>query len=272
MHPLWLTGTNLGKFLAPLQEVGLNALEFLLDPGQREWEQFPPLMKACAEKGFYLSFHFPYRQAYSLEGFRDNQQAPSRTELASLLSLAQDLGASTGNPAVVVVHGAKSKTCPRQDLYADTLAFMQWALDGFPQLLFAMENLGPAAAGEVKVGDTRPEVLDLVQSLASPRVGICWDLGHDALHHRSDLPSSQWLVKVIHAHIHDINATGLDHFPLVYDCVPFKSWLPTIATNHLPGAICLEIKGDQLQGWGIDKISQSLIDSVRLVKELTDES
>lgn len=272
MHPLWLTGISLEDFLAPLQDAGLNALEFLLDAHQQEWEQFKPLMTACSDKGLYLSFHFPYSKSYSLDGFNEKKQTPSLEELASILALAQEFSVSAECPAVVVVHGAKSKTSPREQLYTDTLAFLRWALEGFPQLMFALENLGPAAAGEIKIADTRQEVLALLQDLADPRVGICWDLGHDALHHRPDLPSSQWLKKVIHVHLHDINAAGLDHFPLVYDRVPYKAWLPHIQPNHIPGSVCLEIKGNQLRDWGIDMINRSLIESICWIKELIDES
>lgn len=271
MHPLWLTGTSLKEFLAPLQDAGLTAMEFLLDAHQREWDQFKPLMTACADMGLYLSFHFPYSQPYSLDGFNEKKQVPSIGELTALLSLAQEYCVSADTIPVIVVHGAKSKTSSRARLYADTLAFMRWALDKFPQLLFAMENLGPAAAGEIKIADTRQEVLALTQDLADPRVGICWDLGHDALHHRSDLPSSQWLAKVFHVHIHDINPAGLDHFPLVYDQVPYKAWLPYIHSSHIPGSVCLEIKGNQLRGWKIDRINRSLIESIHWIKELLDE-
>lgn len=271
MHPLWLRSTNLKDFLAPLQAAGLNAFEFLLDPGDSQWSQFAPLMKSSADMGFYLSFHFPYRQAYSLQGFRENTQVVSRNELASLLSLTQDLGKATGHTPVIVVHAAKSKSASRQQLFNDTLAFMQWAVEGFPGLYFAIENLGPAATGELKLGDTREEVFDLVVKTGSPQVGICWDLGHDKLHNRLKTPPISWLEKVIHLHVHDVDSGGVDHYPLVYNNVPYRAWLPIFSSRQLPGSVCLEIKGHQLKGWGINKITQSLVDSVNLVRELVDE-
>lgn len=265
MHPLWLTGADLTGFLSPLVNAGLGGLEFLLDRQQRNWEGFAPLMEACAGQGLALSYHAPYSSTYTLAGFSASRRAEVETLFTPLFQIAQRFPNPDTDQAVVVVHGAKSRSSNRQDLYADTLAFLNWSARLFPRLVFALENLGPAAEGEIKIGDTRAEVLDMVCNAASPRVGICWDLGHDALHKRRELPPAEWLEKVVHVHVHDLDEAGLDHYPLGFGRVSYQHWLPALADAGWSGTVCLEVKGDQLGGWGLDRINRSLIRSIEMI-------
>ncbi len=267
LHPRWVQGTTPAEFLAPLIEAGLRAVEFELHPNQPYWSGFEPLMGACQKMGLRLCFHAPYRPPYAIEGFSGEGTAAIKELFTPMLSLAQRWAEAQGNLAPVVIHPAKSSQASRAALNADTHGFLAWALEAFPGLLLALENMGPPAPGELKAGDTRENVLVLVEGLPHHRLGICWDLGHDALWGRSAPPDAAWLKRVVHAHVHDLDESGQDHYPLVFGRVPACDWLHSLAQVGMHGAAVLEIKGGQLRTWDMARINQAIRDSLTAIRE-----
>lgn len=256
MHPLWAFGEALAGFLEPLQAAGLSALEFELWPNDPDWLRLPLLMEDCRRLGFVLCFHAPYRQPYAITGFAGQEQAAVEAAYAPILDIAARFG-----PTTVVIHGAHSTTRPHERLYADTVAFLEWALARYPSLVFALENLTPNPR-RVKIGVERAEVLRIVEEIGNSRLGICWDMGHDVLAGRRNAPDEAWLQHVCHVHVHDIDEQGVDHYPLIYGRVPYQTWLPALVRAGFAGVVTLEIKGTQLVGLGIERVQQMLVESI----------
>jgi len=267
IFPRWVTGSTLETFLAPLKKAGLSALEFLLDEHDPEWKAFEPLMEEGASQGYRLCFHAPFRAPYALAGFKEGDRDTIIASYRPMLSIAQSWGVRLGDLATVVLHSAHSDHLERVALFADTVSFLQWALSEFDHLRIAVENLGPSSDADVKVGDTREEVLAVVKAVDHPRVGICWDLGHDCLHHRSHLPGEEWMRRVVHVHAHDLDAAGIDHYPLIFGNCPCREWLQALARIGMHGAATLEIKGTQMKGWPPERVTAALVDSVAALKE-----
>ena len=267
IHPRWAAGSTLETFLAPLKKAGLSALEFALEGHDRDWKEFEPLMEESASLGYRLCFHAPFRAPYTLAGFKVDDRESIIALYQPMLAIAQSWALRQGGMATVVLHSAHSDHSNRATLYADTLSFLDWALQEFDHLRFAVENLGPSDGTDIKVGDTREEVLALVETLDQSRLGICWDFGHDCLHHRSQLPGKEWLARVVHVHVHDLDAAGLDHYPLVFGNCPYQEWLQALARCGMQGVATLEVKGGQLKGWPLERMAQTLIDSIAAVKE-----
>lgn len=266
MHPLWLAGSTLEGFLDPLVAVGLRSVEFELDPHQTHWSGFEPLIAACHSFGLRLCFHAPYRPPFSLEGFSGDRRNGIVGMFSPMLTLAQTWSAIQGGLAPVVVHPARSKRASCPSLVDDTRLFLVWAIERFPGLQLALENTGPAAQGEVKVGDSRQGVYQLVAEIDHPRLGLCWDLGHDALHHRAEPPDLEWVARVAHVHVHDLDENGLDHYPLVYGRVPVCDWLLLLKAAGMRGTITLELKGNQLAAWEPSRINRALSVSLAAIR------
>jgi len=262
MHPYWAMGDALAGFLAPLRAAGLRALEFGLDTNEGGWPSTVPLIENCQRLGFALSFHAPYLPPYTIAGFAGHERAKIEADYAPMLDIAARFG-----PATVVVHGAQSETRSQDEVYADTLAFFQWALERYPSLTFALENLN-AVPGRARIGPDRAELLRLVQEIGDPQLGLCWDMGHDAQSGVRDTPQDAWLRHVCHVHVHDINGQGLDHFPLLYGRVPYQTWLPVLAAAGFGGIATLEIKGRQLSEMRIDWIIKVLVASIGEIQQL----
>jgi sugar phosphate isomerase/epimerase len=267
IHPRWAAGSTLENFLAPLKAAGLSALEFALEGHDLDWNTFQPLMEEGASLGYRLCFHAPFRAPYTLAGFSMDNRDSIIAAYRPMLAIAQSWGMRQGSPVTAVLHSAHSDHAERAALYADTLAFLEWALPEYDQVRIAVENLGPSKGSDVKVGDTREEVLSLVKMFDHPRVGICWDFGHDCLHHRSHLPSEEWLRRVVHVHAHDLDAAGLDHYPLILGNCPYREWLQALVRCGMQGVATLEIKGGQMKDWPFERVNQALVDSIKGLKE-----
>jgi len=265
MHPRWACGEALPGFLEPLREAGLQALEFELWDGDPDWPRILPLMEDCRRLGFKLSFHAPYRGAYNVVGFAGER----REELAAASAPLLDVAARFA-PAPVVVHGARSETQPRESLYTDTVAFLEWALARYPLLTLALENLGPNPHW-TKIGETRAEILRIVEELGDPRLGLCWDMGHDVLAGRLSVPDEAFLQHVIHVHLHDVDESGKDHYPLLYGRVPYRTWVPLLAQRGFEGIVTLELKGGQLAHLEFEQVKQLLAASVMETTSLLGE-
>ena len=267
IHPRWAVGSTLEAFLEPLKNAGLSALEFALEGYDPDWKAFEPLMEEGASLGYRLCFHAPFRAPYTLAGFKEDNRDAIIASYWPMLAIAQSWAKRQGGLATVVLHSAHSDHLERALLYADTLAFLEWVLPEFDRLKIAVENLGPSKGADIKVGDTREEVLSLVRAINHPHVGICWDFGHDCLHHRSNLPSEEWLRRVVHVHAHDLDSAGLDHYPLTLGTCPYREWLQALARCGMQGTATLEIKGGQLKDWSLAKVNQALVDSIKGLKE-----
>ncbi len=268
MHPLWLTGGDLESFIGPLRENGLRSLEFEIDSNLSGWEQFEPLMEDCSKIGMEICFHAPYRSPFSLRGFRGNRRSEIIDVNKPLWLLADSWAKRNHFRTEIVLHGASSKQANIAELREDTRAFIIYALEAFPNLTIALENLDIAKPGVTKFGERREDVLALVTEIDHPRLGICWDTGHDIRQGVSEDPPKEWLDRVVHVHVHDIDDSGEDHFPLVFGKVPNERWIQRLMEAGMDGTITLELKGGHLAGWGLEKFSDALIDSLKTINEV----
>lgn len=267
MHPRWVGQEGLEAFLAPLRDAGLSTLEFELDSNLEMWDETKKLIEKCFDLGMDLCFHAPYRLPHRFIGFSGNKKTEIVRDYQPLLDIARDWAKRSGGQKTVVFHGARGEKEEHSQLYTDTHAFCQWLLESYPDLRFALENNNPTETDVIKIGVTREEVLELVSDFNSPRLGICWDMGHDYLAHRDDKLAPEWLERIIHVHVHDVDAQENDHFPLVYGKVPHAKWLGALHQVGMKGIVTLELKGGNLKGWQPDEISKALTASIKSIAE-----
>lgn len=121
------------------------------------------------------------------------------------IEYAARIAEETG-PTILVVHGAKGNR-PREELRWDTTAFLAWIVEEFPGLCPSIELLVREEQAN-KIGDNKAELVEIVSGLSSPRVGICWDLGHDARNGSVAAPPG-FIALVRHVHLHDIAAKAI---------------------------------------------------------------
>ena len=263
MHPRWARAEELEAFIAPMCRSGLSSLEFELDDRQENWPDFAPLMEAAFQMGLGLSFHAPYRPPYRLAGFAGQEHSRIQDDYRPALAIAETWARRSSVCRTVVIHAAVAKEpAARKPLIEDTLAFLAWVLEEFPDLQLALENNHPARPGEVKVGVEPEDVLSMLTALDTPRLGACWDLGHDYLRQKGTVPTQEWLSRVVHIHVHDVDENGEDHFPLIFGRVPYEHWLGAWKAVTKGGGVVLELKGKHLQNWSQSQIAEALETSI----------
>lgn len=268
MHPRWLTGSTLDSFLNPLREHGLRSLEFEVDSHLKDWRKFEPLMEECKKQGMEICFHAPYRPPFSLSGFQKDRREEIIKTSAPMWSLANAWAEKNEHQTEMVIHGASAKNGDAEALRNDTRGFIIWALENFPNLTIALENPDIARNDFTKFGGgKRNEILALVKEIGDPRLGICWDTGHDVRHGIHHDPPREWLEHVCHVHVHELDDHGDDHYPLVYHNVPNEHWLRLLMKSGMTGTITLELKGGNLLGWRKIDIDQALVHSLKKINE-----
>jgi sugar phosphate isomerase/epimerase len=239
MHPKWLGDGTAEDFLLPLKGLGLNVLEFTLNLVSPDWPEMRSLIEEGRWLGFGVTFHAPYKDPHNPAGFssgeRDKVERLYRPALAYAARVAEEAG-----PTTLVVHGAKGNG-PREELRRDTRAFLGWIVEEFANLRPCIELLVKEERAN-KIGDNKGELVGIVSCLDSPRVGICWDLGHDARNGSLPAPPG-FITSVRHVHLHDISPDGEDHCPLIFGKVPYEERLRQLVRADYKGAVILEVDG-----------------------------
>ena len=133
-------------------------------------------------------------------------------------------GIETGVAVQAVIHGHRSSMFPRveeawdrtvQDLRTLCHLLEQGESSMVPTLELCREKDGGP------VGVTFDEILELVEEIDSPSLGICWDLGHGLsnvlVHGHEEFPPEDFLAGVTHTHIHGVLPNGRTHGPIGRD-------------------------------------------------------
>ncbi len=267
MHPRWaqIGGGGFQAFLEPLQAAGLTALEFELDSRLDLWQGFEPMMDHVVSMGYDLSFHAPYRLPHTLVGFAGKSRQTIIDDYRPMLDIVRRYTQTMGTAKTIVIHGARANTGERPALLADTKSFIEWLLNEYPGLNFALENNNPTEPEILRVCETRSEVLEIVRSFNNPRLGICWDMGHDYLGHQQEEVTVPWLKHIRHVHLHDVDEHGIDHFPLIYGRVPHPAWLAALKKVNMNGIVVLELKGWLLKDYTFKEVMKYLTDSIAMI-------
>lgn len=263
LHPKWLSNSTRESFLAPLKAAGMSVLEFTLHPGTEDWQAMRALAEECVGAGYRCHFHAPYQVPFTLAGFSTSQRAAIQEMYAPALELVEQLAGEQHSAPALVVHGATAEA-PRSELRRDTEAFLAWALAETYSARLMLEILPPKPPF-TRVGESRDELLDVVRQMNEPRLGICWDLGHDYLLGYRELPSDDFTRAVRHVHVHDVDGAGVDHFPLICGNVPWQADLRALACVGFEGAVILEVNGYHAQA--VERLHERLAESFTAMSE-----
>ncbi len=92
-------------------------------------------------------------------------------------------------------------------------------------------------------------------------------MGHDAVSKTPVELTPEWLSKVIHVHIHDVDENGLDHYPLVLGNIPYQDWLTQLKQAGMQGIVVLELKGERMKNWTLERVMAALTDSFSAISQ-----
>jgi sugar phosphate isomerase/epimerase len=258
--PRWwdLDLAQLDAYLARLRSWGATSAELVLHHGpadeqtarvhivQTDWSE---VIRRFHAAGLICHVHAPLTPPFSLRRWHTERHDLQRLYLP-ILAAADQIAQHQGSTCVVVVHGANLPEAGEAANATVTIQFLDWAASHcereLPGVMLALE-LRRARAAAPMLDASRTGIVSLVERVASQKIGICWDLGHDWENRLTEqnwqpIPSPAFLSRVIHVHAHDAGPDGAVHYPLVTHRVPIDEHVAALRAYGFAGAITLEIR------------------------------
>jgi sugar phosphate isomerase/epimerase len=260
--PRWYRGTvsGLTAYLSDLRAWGAGAAELVLHHGpateqfrfvhvvEQDWNATFAQYHA---RGIACHAHASLAPGFRLEGWHTDARFV-QAQYTPLLAFCARMAQAQGRAVTMVTHGAGDTKATMQANQDATRGFLQWAEGEILRfgggMRIAIELLRARGAGDVHAASGRERALALVRDCDPALVGICWDMEHDWFNGLRDpswtpRPPDAFLDRVIHAHVHDANgATLANHYPLVFNTVPYDSMIPLLVAHGYDGPLILEIR------------------------------
>lgn len=260
--PRWYRGTvsGLAAYLSHLRVWGAGAAELVLHHGpaseqirfvhviEQDWNATFAQYHA---RGIACHAHASLAPGFRLDGWHADA-ASVRAHYVPLLAFCARMAQAQGRAVTMVVHGAGDTRATLASNQDATRRFLAWAEHAIPRLgggvRIAVELLRARGVGDVHASSGRARVMDLVRDSDPALVGICWDMEHDWFNGLRDpawtpRPPGEFLDRVIHAHVHDANGeTHANHFPLIFNTVPYDAMIPLLIAHGYDGPFILEIR------------------------------
>lgn len=265
----WLNGRDIFAVISPLVRKGLTVLEIHLEPRFPEIsDHIEFLCDSASQAGLGLCFHAPYLDPPFMYGFSTTGRNTLETGWALVLEFINRYSSVNDIRTEMVLHGSHGPNAHMDALLKDTVEIAAWILDNCPELTIGIENLPtPRNPSElVKFGEDRDSVLKAVNMIDHPRCGITWDMGHCVRNNVLETPEDSWIQRVVHVHVHDVDAARQDHWPLMTESTPYQSWIQALAKAGFSGTITAELNRNLYGSWSQETIDEYLISSIEKIK------
>jgi sugar phosphate isomerase/epimerase len=260
--PRWYRGTvsGLSAYVGQLRAWGAGAAELVLHHGpaseqmrfvhviEQDWNATFAQYHA---RGIACHAHASLAPAFRLERWHDHA-ASVQVHYTPLLAACARMAQAQGQAVTMVLHGAGDTTATLRANQEATRGFLQWAQGEIVRLgggvRIAVELLRARGVGDVHASSGRARVMALVRDCDPAMVGICWDMEHDWFNGLHDpawtpRPPDAFLDRVVHAHVHDANGETLaNHYPLVFNTVPYDGMVSLLVEHGYDGPLILEIR------------------------------
>lgn len=253
------------ELVAALKEQGVRSYELRKLPrvlDKDAYDKCNAYVQQIWDMGLEITIHGELPGDASGERFVD--EYPTMAYILQHFQTYQDKLVVTVHAHQVKMKDAGDADVNVDELKADTIAQLKrWtdmvAAEGLP-IYFALEN-NRSKDGAIDPGNSCRTVTEMVTAVNSPHLGICWDVGHFYSNLLNDrelgvppgeslaLPSSEFLSKVCHTHIHSLNKTnGRTHFPLTdkYE-LPLEQYVKALQQHGYDGAYNLELSFDRYE-------------------------
>lgn len=268
---------NLEELLFFLKSKNVKVIEIRKLVRSNDSQPFQEKIKLIWEMGFELSVHGDIAGNFSGNSFIDIY--PSLEFIISNLEKYQ-------KNLIIPIHAyqANSDNGNVKKLNQDTIEVLgNWAYiietEKLPIYLALENNRNKKTI--VDPGNSTESVINMVNEINHPHVGICWDMGHyysnliqktDTKSRPTDLirvlPSNSFLEKVFHTHIHGINILGRTHFPLTdFNSLPLENYCETLQEGGYDGIYNLELS---ISRWSKEKkLKTEIISTINRLNNLS---
>lgn len=229
-------------------ENNVKSIEISPDVDVLPANRYKKIIKLASDNSFEVNYHIPYfaNKLYETNYFTNNKNE-SISAYEKFLSLVESFQHFLHNKPVIVVHGAKytNQNEAPECLYA-TLSFIDWMLNTIESKNLNL-NLGIETLGfkeERSIGDTRSDILYIVDNFKTEKLGICWDMCHDALNHYPENPQidKSFLKNIVYSHIHGTDLSRkISHISLAKSNINYTNQIKSLIEAQYKGIVNLEL-------------------------------
>ncbi len=258
--PRWYDAPDRGfeAYLDHLVEWGATSAEIVLHHGPYDERtarvhvldpEWLSTVRTYQERGIAVQIHVSLDARFATARWSDDRQGLT-SEFEPIIELAEEI-AELQERLAVVIHGAsdpQASVSQNEDTTAGLLDWLATAITTRTLPAFAALELGAFKPDrETAAARSRASVMSVVTKVDSDRAGICWDLAHDYENAANEPrwtvdPAEDFLRRVVHVHVHDVDDDGLAHYPLLLGSVPFREQLEALTRlGHLP-SMTMEVR------------------------------
>lgn len=253
--------------LPALREAGIQFIEL-----RSVVEKIPTdLVKTAADhvwdNGLLLTAHGTLPRNFEKRSPRELDPA--------FLNLAEYFAKRQSGVLIITVHAYGGKRGKSNLFKEETIAISAKMCDWMDELglpvKFSLELNRSKGLHDASV--TYRGVLEMVNAIGHPRMGICWDLGHSfantirGVHH--ELPPQFFMQRVNHVHIHDISRSGT-HSSLTCSKIPLRNMLTCMRDHDYDGILNLELNHSKL-GETAEEQRAEVYASIKMLREAVAE-
>lgn len=278
-HHIYLAQNNsLDLFLEKLKNGGVTSIEIrkldrVID--EETYHAYNQSIQKIWDMGLTITIHGDLTG--DLEGSSFKEIYPSMTYILENYAKYQD-------QLVITLHALSEKNQPNhasvEELKQNTIdRLSDWTkvieAEKLP-IYLALEN-NRSKEKAIDPGNSCKVVVEMVEAVNNPHVGICWDMGHlysnliegkELQMELNDLPPKKFLEKVYHTHIHALNDAGKTHFPLTQDFdLPIEEYVSALNEAGYQGVLNLELSFDRYEQEM--PVNENILISVEKLKSLS---
>tara|TARA_B100000959_G_scaffold250553_1_gene279105 strand:- start:63 stop:866 length:804 start_codon:yes stop_codon:yes gene_type:complete len=214
---------KLNRYFDSIEKSNINVQLYISadDLDNTSTDQFAEWGSIFQGKGIKLTLHAPYMDI-SPGGVDRKIRRISLERMIQLMDTAKIL-----NPGIITVH-------PGFDHWRNDNNLNQWLNNSslfWKELLQYTEDLNFRFTVENVFEQTPETLLKLIENIASPRFGFCFDTGHFNLFSKS--PLDEWFKRLgsylFETHIHDNHGEKDSHLPIGEGSFPFTPYFELLS-------------------------------------------
>lgn len=182
---------------------GITSLELAPNFIDYDTDFYFKIFQEMKKNSIQFNFHLPsfIDEKLSIDNFNENNKK-YYIDYFKKLNQVFDL---KNNSANVVFHGAKYEDITKTEAINKTVSFIGFMLNFFYkntyQLTLSIETLNKNK--NKIIGDSRNDLMRVLDIVDSTQLKICWDITHDFLNFNEILyPEGQILNAISHCHVH----------------------------------------------------------------------
>ncbi|MEA1974262.1 MAG: TIM barrel protein [Bacillota bacterium] len=205
---------SLNQYIGFIKDNKISFLEFAPDFKKYSFDFYKEIFNKIKNTNIQIAIHLPHFIDESLD--ISNYSKDKEKYFSQFYNKLNNLYDLNDNKITLVFHGAKYETITKKEALLKTESFIKFSLNYFNEMNYLINmSIETLNINHHKVvGDTRNDLINIVNKFNNKSLGICFDITHDYLNLKAIItPNIDFLNLVNHTHIHGFNMNSC-HLPI----------------------------------------------------------